>query len=315
VFWINDGKISLYLKQRSAGVRWFLSFYLQLQSMKLSDNQVDQILLIDEPGNSLHARAQEDVLRVFEDIRDTIQIIYTTHSPYLLNVHEVQRLLAVQRADEEDETSDTRIFTPHELHAASSDTLSPLYTLMGVNFSDQSAIKKENNVILEELSAFYYFKSFFNLCNSKQDVHFLPANGITLVPIFANMFLGWGLEFIIVLDDETDARKIFNKIKKEIYFDDEDLTASHMFKIKNCHGIEDVFSPADFQDHVLEKKISDLNGKKNSEYSKIKNYSKGLLALQFMQKVKDGKIDINTLEPSTASKIKEIVKDITSRLN
>ena len=65
-FWIKDREERLYPKQRSRGVRWFLSFYLELQAAALSKNGSDIVILIDEPGVSLHARAQEDVLKVLK---------------------------------------------------------------------------------------------------------------------------------------------------------------------------------------------------------------------------------------------------------
>ena len=101
-FWIMDQSERLYPKQRSRGVRWFLSFFLELKANNLeSVNQ--HVVLIDEPGLSLHARAQEDVLKVFEDIKDHIQIVYSTHSPHLIDINKTYRLLAIQRASEEDD--------------------------------------------------------------------------------------------------------------------------------------------------------------------------------------------------------------------
>jgi hypothetical protein len=82
-FWIKDEHERLYPKQRSRGVRWFLSFFLELKATALENSSRGKILLIDEPGLSLHARAQEDVLKVFEDLKENIQIIYSTHSPHL----------------------------------------------------------------------------------------------------------------------------------------------------------------------------------------------------------------------------------------
>jgi len=64
-FWIKDKQERLYPKQRSRGVRWFLSFYLELKATAIQMHQ-NRVLLIDEPGLSLHARAQEDVLKVCE---------------------------------------------------------------------------------------------------------------------------------------------------------------------------------------------------------------------------------------------------------
>jgi len=62
----------LYPKQRSNGVRWFTSFFLQLKASSLDDGKQGQVILIDEPGGSLHARAQEDVIKVFEDIKEIL---------------------------------------------------------------------------------------------------------------------------------------------------------------------------------------------------------------------------------------------------
>ena len=61
-FWIKDEGERLYPKQRSRGVRWFLSFYMELKASATISNK-PMVLLVDEPGVSLHARAQEDVLK------------------------------------------------------------------------------------------------------------------------------------------------------------------------------------------------------------------------------------------------------------
>ena len=60
-FWIKDEQERLYPKQRSRGVRWFLSFFLELKATAMDKSKQNKVLLIDEPGVSLHARAQEDV--------------------------------------------------------------------------------------------------------------------------------------------------------------------------------------------------------------------------------------------------------------
>ena len=110
-FWIKDEGERLYPKQRSRGVRWFLSFYMELKA-SASNNNKQLILLVDEPGVSLHARAQEDVLKVFDDIKDKIQVIYTTHSPHLVEINKLHRVLAVQRDDLDSMRSNTRILDP-----------------------------------------------------------------------------------------------------------------------------------------------------------------------------------------------------------
>src|SRR6056297_172146 len=183
-FWIKDKDERLYPKQRSRGVRWFLSFYLELKAFAKSNNR-DRVLLIDEPALSLHARAQEDVLKVFEDIKQDLQIMYTTHSPHLINVHKLYRILALQRADEK-EYSETVIFDPSSLKVASSDTLSPIYVLMGARLNDQKFIQKQNNIIVEDIASYYFFDSIHKLMGLKEEMHFLPASNISNITTLAN---------------------------------------------------------------------------------------------------------------------------------
>lgn len=311
VFWIKDGQKKLYPKQRSKGVRWFTSFYLQLEASSLDKSKYGQVFLIDEPGGSLHARAQEDVLKVFEEIKSNVQVIYTTHSPYLIKLGTIYRLLAVQRADEEDDKSETLVFDAHKLGAASSDTLSPIYTLMGVDFSYQQVIKKNNNIILEEISAYYYISSFWKLVNSQKETHFLPATGTNNIPQLANLFLGWGLDFIVVVDDDSSGRGIYNGLKRNLFLDNENEAKKRMIKIKSCSGIEDLFTRNDFKKYVLENTRLSFK-QKNSEY--IKDKPKAIFALKFLLKVKDDTIKISDLGKITQDNIKNLVNEVESIL-
>ena len=311
VFWIKDGEEKLYPKQRSKGVRWFTSFYLQLKASSLDENRYGQVFLIDEPGGSLHARAQEDVLKVFEEIKDKVQVIYTTHSPYLIKLETIYRLLAVQRADEEDDKSATLVFDAHKLGAASSDTLSPILTLMGADFSHQQVIKKDNNILLEEISAFYYISSFWKFVDSKKEAYFLPATGTSNIPQLANLFLGWGLNFGIVVDDDSAGRSIYNGLKRDLFLDDEDEEKKRMMKIKGCSGIEDLFTNSDFKKYILEDTSISFK-QKNSEY--IKDKPKAIFALKFMIKVKDDKIKMSDFNKTTQDNIKNLVSGIESIL-
>lgn len=311
VFWIKDGEEKLYPKQRSKGVRWFTSFYLQLKASSLDETKYGRVFLIDEPGGSLHARAQEDVLKVFEEIKDKVQVIYTTHSPYLIKLETIYRLLAVQRADEEDDKSETLIFDTHKLGAASSDTLSPIYTLMGADFSQQKIIKQSNNILLEEISAFYYVFSFWKLANSQKEVQFLPATGVNNIPQLANLFLGWGLIFGVVVDDDSSGRTIYNGLKRDLFLDDDSRARNRIMKIKGCSGIEDLFTSNDLKKYILEDEALSFK-QQNSDYMRGK--PKAIFALKFMLKVKKGKIKMSDLDKNTQDNIKELVSSIEAIL-
>lgn len=311
IFWINDGPEKLSPQQRSKGVRWFVSFYLELkaQAERQAKNPNNNVLLIDEPGGSLHAKAQEDVLKVFEEIKDSFQIIYTTHSPYLIKLETLYRLLAIQREDAEDDKSDTIVLSAQHLGSATSDTLSPIYSLMGIDFCNQTTIKQKNNVILEEVSAFYYLTAFKILVNSKKEMNCLPATGAPNIPLLANLLLGWGIDFSVFVDDDASGRDVYNRLKKDLFNDVEDDANKKLLKNSGFRGIEDMFTKKDFRTHVLENS-SLTYAEENSEYMKSSRLSKPIVATKFMLNVKEKKIKLDELDVTTQSNIKEVIKRI-----
>jgi predicted ATPase len=310
-FWIT-GDNRLFPSQRSKGVRWFISFYLQLKASALKKDK-NLIYLLDEPGGSLHAKAQEDILQVIESVRKGSQIILSTHSSYLIKQETTYRLLAVQRADD-DEKSPTQVFTSHRLSNASRETLSPWYTAMGIDFSHQGVIQKNNNVILEEVSAFYYLKAFWLLTNEKSTAHFLPATGASNVPQLAYLFVGWGLDFSVVLDDENQGRGVYKDLKKNLFRDDEEKAAKKMMKIKNCKGIEDIFTKTDFFALVLGEPIP-ADDRANSEIMKSAQRAKLVPAVNFYLAVKAKTIKLEQLEKLTQENISSLVNKITEMTN
>ncbi|MBQ1203361.1 MAG: AAA family ATPase, partial [Loktanella sp.] len=90
--WVADARRpqEVELEHRSTGLQWFLSFFLVFlhEAEGAHDNCV---LLLDEPGHSLHPLAQRDLSAFFEGLAATNQIIYTTHSPFLVDADRLAR--------------------------------------------------------------------------------------------------------------------------------------------------------------------------------------------------------------------------------
>lgn len=312
IFWVKDRGELLHPAQRSKGMQWFLSFFLQLKASALLTKK-GQVLLIDEPGANLHAKAQEDVLKVFEDIKKQLQVVYTTHSPYLIEVKTLYRLLAVQRSKNDDDNSETQVFGAHQLEAASEDTLLPVYTLIGVGMQHQHVIKAKNNVILEEPSAFYYLNAFKRLTGETAEMNFLPATGVTKVPLLVNLFLGWGLDFIVVTDDDEAGKKTRRKIKADVYGGDPTESEKHLVGIKDCNGIEDIFTKGDFKEYVLgDKKLTYTDD--NSVYMSQNRDSKVITAVKFAQSVKNETVTLDSLAKTTQANIQNLIKQIREKL-
>lgn len=309
-FWIKDKQERLYPKQRSRGVRWFLSFYLELKATA-KQNSRNRIILIDEPGLSLHARAQEDVLKVFEDLRENLQIIYCTHSPNLIDLQKLYRIMAVQRAKDEDERSETIVLDSHCLHEASSDTLMPIYSLMGTRLNDKQFIFPKHNLIVEDIITFYYLDTMFRIAGVKEDVHFLPSSGAENIPVLANMLFGWKIDFGLLTMDNTLSNQIAEILIKNTFFKNEELSGKKIRCLKGYPFIEDLFSTIDFKRFILKQRIGITI--RNSEYIENNKLSRILLATDFCSKVQNEGLKFHDFDEETQRNFKkgfDLIKSI-----
>ena len=307
-FWIKDAQERLYPKQRSRGVRWFLSFYLELKANAIENKERSRVFLIDEPGLSLHARAQEDVLKVFEDIKEDIQILYSTHSPHLVNLDKLFRLLAVQRAIEDDMRSETLIFNPKTLNEASADTLSPIYTLMGTKMSDHQFVKKKNNVILEDTPTYYFLNTLLELAGFTKEAYLLPATGVQNVPTLVNLLMGWRIEYIVLLVDSPDSNKVRKELRNNLYNNNEELASRKLIRLDGFTGIEDIFSTIDFKNFILHQRTGITES--NSEYIHLNDLSRAKLASDFVLHVHNNKVKLEDFDEETRVNINMLVKKL-----
>src|SRR6185437_5903349 len=124
------------LGTRSAGFVWFFSFLAWYSSEKKKNEPL--VLLLDEPGLSLHGKAQEDLLRYFEAeivTNPKHQLIYTTHSPFMVDPRHFDRIRIVQdKGIDTDEQlprneDGTKVFT--DVLGAGPDSLFPLQGALG----------------------------------------------------------------------------------------------------------------------------------------------------------------------------------------
>ena len=278
-----------------------MSFYLSKASEKSKNKR---IFLLDEPGANLHSKAQGDVLKLINKLgKDTSTVIYSTHSPQMLEYSKLFRVHAVQRHGEQDD-SPSVIIDAHRLGTASTDTLSPILTAMGADLSSHQVIRKTNNVLIEEMSGYYYLTSFWKLTNTQQEAHFIAATGVNKIEALANMFLGWGLDFMVAIDDDKQGREAFKSIKRELFGEDDKVASKKLFdKLPGCTGVEDAFSSEDFKKYVLKDKEAIISGT-NTDYLKYSGRSKPVLAFQFALSVDSGTIAWAGLDKTTKTRIR-----------
>lgn len=106
--------------ERSGGFVWFFSFVAAFSELRDAEGLV---LLLDEPGLGLHAAGQADLLRYLEEqLAGDHQVVYTTHSPFMVDATRPHRVRTVEDVEGEG----TRVREGADAGAASRDTVLPL---------------------------------------------------------------------------------------------------------------------------------------------------------------------------------------------
>jgi len=297
-FWIKDEGERLYPKQRSRGVRWFLSFYMELKaSAGTTDRQM--VLLVDEPGVSLHARAQEDVLKVFEDIKDTIQVIYTTHSPHLVEINKLHRVLAVQRDNLDSKRSTTRILDPLRL------------SILGNPMAGEGFSQKRVNLIVNDTGSFYILNAIIHLMGFKGKVSIIPSTNVSSIPLLCNILMGWGLEFAVLLFENDEELHISELLKNTVFTTDNGGRELIIKMPEGFQNSEDLLSTLDFKNQVLDSREGITVA--NSVYIREKELPRNFILSRFLSNVKDGKVKTGDLDEETLENFR-LITDLLKAL-
>ena len=95
--------------QRSKGFIWFFSFMVWFSAVEVRvGTDKELILLLDEPEISLHALAQSDFLAYIDTLAESHQIIYTTHSPFMVESDHLDEVRVVEDRPKEGTKVDGR---------------------------------------------------------------------------------------------------------------------------------------------------------------------------------------------------------------
>ncbi|TAA74498.1 MAG: AAA ATPase domain-containing protein, partial [Candidatus Electronema aureum] len=91
----TNHRVTVPLSERSAGFVWFFSFLSQFKQLKKTTGNA--VILLDEPGLTLHGKAQSDLLRYIEErLLPEHQVIYTTHSPFMVPAERMANVRIVE---------------------------------------------------------------------------------------------------------------------------------------------------------------------------------------------------------------------------
>lgn len=195
--------VEVNLDERSRGFQWFFAFYVVFAADTDGGNADNAVLLLDEPGLYLHAKSQGDLLKHLED-DFTNQIIYTTHSPFMVPTHRLESVRTVNI----DENAGTTVSNDPKGDAR---TLFPLQAALGYDLA-QSLFVGPSNLVVEGVTDFWMLSAISEYLNDigkaglHRDLTITPAGGAQKVHYMVALLTSEQLNVLVLLDDEKEAK-------------------------------------------------------------------------------------------------------------
>jgi predicted ATPase len=253
--------VEVNLNVRSRGFQWFFAFYITFAADTKGGGASGAVLLLDEPGLYLHAKSQGDLLRHFENDFSN-QILYSTHSPFMVPIHSLDSIRTVSIAED----SGTTVTNDP---AGDSRTLFPLQAALGYDLA-QSLFVGPKNLVVEGVTDYWYLSSVSShfadsaFPTLNPELTMTPAGGAQKVSYMVALLTSEELNVLVLLDSEKDAKTTKEElVKNKLIGEQNVLFVGESFPTLPVEAdIEDMLDPAVFEQLVKESYAAELKGKK-----------------------------------------------------
>ena len=237
-------RVSVGFDERSVGFVWFFSFLVWFSQMEriYGDNL---IILLDEPGLSLHGTAQADLLRyIREQLLPKYQVIYTTHSPFMIDVDDLPGIRTVEdKLDDRDRPLGTKV--GDKVLSADADTLFPLRVAIGYSMT-QSLFIGEHSLLVEGPSDLLFLhwasRQLVDRGRTGLDKRWTvtPVGGITKFATFASLFAANHLQVAILSDFHQGDKRTVRELDTSSSLETGHVFYATQFTEQNEADIEDM---------------------------------------------------------------------------
>jgi predicted ATPase len=243
---------------RSAGFVWFFSFLVWFSQVRKQYGE-NLVILLDEPGLSLHAKAQADLLRYIEErLAPKYQVIYTTHSPFMIDPSNLLRARTVEDVYIEEPDKDpvelgTRV--GDDVLSTDRDTVFPLQAALGYEIT-QTLFVGEHTLLVEGPSDLLYLLWFRDklaaLDRTALDRRWTisPAGGIGKVAAFVALFGGNRLHVAVLTDFAHGQKGAVERLRASGLLRDGHVLTANAYADKGEADIEDLLGDEAYVDLV-----------------------------------------------------------------
>lgn len=182
VFTLRDKTGQTYtFDERSGGMQYFLSYFIQREAYRPKDPARSEILLMDEPDAYLSSTGQQDLMRVFaryaypDDGKPAAQVMYVTHSPFLIDKNYPHRIRVLQKGLGEE---GTRV-----VQKAATEKYEPLRSAFS-SFHADTAFIGTCNLLVEGPADLILFSGISaGMKRAAEPLPTLDLNALTMVPV------------------------------------------------------------------------------------------------------------------------------------
>lgn len=220
--WVSDDRrpAEVELEARSSGLQWFFSFFLVFL-VERTDQHKDAILLLDEPGMSLHPLAQRHLTKFFENLAQENQILYTSHSPFLLDYDQLDQVKVVYVKDS-GETAVSADLRASERDPARTKSVYAVFAALGLSTSETLLIGAAP-VIVEGTTDQWYLSLakahliHLGLIQPARELIFLAAGGAKGVATVASILTVADVLPPALVDSDTQGIKTAASLRSGLY--------------------------------------------------------------------------------------------------
>ena len=205
------------LNRRAEGFKWTFSFIVNFAAETQRAELKEAILLLDEPARNLHPAQQRGISDLLKGLAGSNQILYATHSPFMIFDYTPGNLLVVEL--------DKRKHLSHiyyDYWNADDQTLIPI--LYGLSrglvesiVDRQIGFNSRPVIIVETMSDCMYLNAFDKFLKdpnlSMNPLNIVPAYSKNSVMSLAIFYRNHGYDTFILLDNTEESKQIATQLQ------------------------------------------------------------------------------------------------------
>jgi len=240
--------LTLNFDERSTGFVWFFSFLVWFSQVRKNYGE-NLIILLDDPGLGLHAKAQWDLLRyISEKLEPNYQVLYTTHSPFMVDARKLDRVLTVEEVtklqpDGNEQYLGTKV--GDKTLSADAETLLPLQTALGYEIA-RTLLSEHDTLLVEQPSDVLYLRWFSQRLRERGRTGLdgrwtiTPCGDLSKIGTFIGLFSQSGRRIAVLLNVPAGQSEQLTKWQDQGILRNCRVLPLSKYTQGNCATLEDV---------------------------------------------------------------------------